>query len=120
MSLREILTSMLEQVDGAHAVMLMGYDCMAVDEVRRGEPAFDVQAMAVEYATVIREIRRTIEVVGAGAMEEMTITTTNASMVLRILNDDFFAVFVLSRTANQGKARFLLSARALDLIQSVE
>jgi len=110
MSLREILTSMIEQVDGAHAVMLMGYDCMAVDEVRRGEPGFDAQAMAVEYATVIRDIRRTIEVVGAGDMEEMTITTTNAGMVLRILNDDFFALFVLSRTANQGKARFLLSA----------
>lgn len=120
MSLRELLTSMIQQVDGAYAVMMMGHDCIAIDEVRQGDAGFDIQAMSVEYATVIKDIRRTIEVVGAGEMEEMTITTTNACIHFRILNDEFFAVFVLAREANHGKARYLLRAKAFDMISSVE
>lgn len=120
MSLRELLTSMISQVDGAYALMLMGNDCIAIEEVRQGEAGFDIQAMSVEYATVIRDIRRSIEVVGAGAMEEMTITTANACINFRILNDDFFAVFVLSRGASLGKARYLLRVKASDMLSSVE
>lgn len=120
MSLRELLTSMLAQVDGSYAVMLMGYDCIAIDEVHQGHAGFDVQTMAVEYGTVIKEIRRTIEVVGAGAMEEITITTALSRMIIRVLNDEFFAAFVMAKDGNLGKARYLLRAKALELVESVE
>ena len=119
MSLRERLTQMLEQVEGAYAVMLMGYDCIAIDEVHQGSAGFDVQSMAVEYGTVIKEIRRTIEVVGAGEMEEIAITTASSRMIIRVLNDEFFAAFVLAKEGNQGKARYLLRAKALELIEAV-
>ena len=119
MSLRDQLTSMLEQVEGAFAVMLMGYDCIAIDEVQRGNAGFDVQTMAVEYGTVIKEIRRTIEVVGAGEMEEITITTANSRMIIRVLNDEFFAAFVLAKEGNLGKARYLLRAKAFELVEEV-
>ncbi len=119
MSLRELLTSMLSQVEDAYAVMLMGYDCIAIDEVHQGTAGFDVQTMAVEYGTVIKEIRRTVEVVGAGEMEEITITTACSRMIIRVLNDEFFAAFVLPKDANLGKARFLLRAKALELVESV-
>jgi predicted regulator of Ras-like GTPase activity (Roadblock/LC7/MglB family) len=120
MSLRETLTTMLEQVEGAYSVMLMGYDCIAIDEIQQGSADFDVQTMAVEYGTVIKEIRRTIEVIGAGEMEEITITTARSRMIIRVLNDEFFAAFVLSKNGNLGKARYLLRAKALELIQAVE
>ncbi|CAH2032163.1 roadblock/LC7 domain-containing protein [Trichlorobacter ammonificans] len=120
MSLRELLESLIGRIEGAHAIMLMGRDCIAVDEVRRDTAGFDVQAMAVEYATVVKDIRRSIDVVGAGDLEEMTVTTANAVMVVRILNEEFFAVMVLSRDANPGKARFLLSTVVPELIRSVE
>lgn len=119
MSLRETLTMMLEQVDGAYSVMLMGYDCIAIDEIHQGAADFDVQTMAVEYGTVIKEIRRTIEVVGAGAMEEITITTAHSRMIIRVLSDEFFAAFVLPKSGNLGKARYLLRAKALELIEAV-
>lgn len=120
MSLRHLLESLIGRIEGAHAIMLMGRDCIAVDEVRRDEAGFDVQAMAVEYATVVGDIRRTVDVVGAGTLEEMAVTTTNAVMVVRILSEEFFAVMVLSRDANPGRARFLLNVAAPDLIRSLE
>lgn len=119
MSIRTELTSMLSQVEGSLAVMLMGYDCIAIDEVHQGDAGFDVQAMSVEYGTVIKDIRRTIEVVGAGEMEEIAITTANSRMIIRVLNDEFFAAFVLSKQGNLGKARYLLRARASALIEAV-
>lgn len=119
MSLRETLTQMLEQLEGAYAVMLMGYDCIAIDEIHQGVADFDVQTMAVEYGTVIKEIRRTIEVVGAGSMEEITITTANSRMIIRVLSDEFFAAFVLPKNANLGKARYLLRAKAFELVEAV-
>ena len=120
MPLRSLLTTMVEQVEGAYAVMLMGYDCIAIDEVHRGEPGFDVQTIIVEYATVIKEIRRTVEVVGAGGMEEITITTALSRVIIRVLNDELFAAYVMSKDGNAGKARYLLRSNALDLIRSVE
>jgi predicted regulator of Ras-like GTPase activity (Roadblock/LC7/MglB family) len=119
MSLRELLTSMLGQLDGAYAVMLMGYDCIAIDEVHQGEAGFDVQAMSVEYGTVLKDIRHTIEVVGAGEMEEITITTARSRMIIRVLNDEYFAAFVMPKDANMGKARYLLRAKALEMIEAV-
>lgn len=119
MSLRALLTSMLGQVEGAYAVMLMGYDCIAIDEVHQGEAGFDVQSMAVEYGTVIKDIRRTIEVVGAGEMEEITITTVRSRMIIRVLNEEFFAAYVLAKDGNLGKARYMLRAQALKLIEAV-
>jgi len=113
------LTSMLGQLDGAFAVMLMGYDCIAIDEVFQGAAGFDVQAMAVEYGTVLKDIRRTIEVVGAGEMEEVTITTARSRMIIRVLNDEYFVAFVLPKNANLGKARYLLRAKALALVEAV-
>lgn len=120
MSIRALLTSMVQQVEGAYALMLMGYDCIPIDEVHQGAAGFDVQAMTVEYATVIKEISRTVEVVGAGDMEEITITTKQSRMIIRVLNDELFAAFVLSRDANVGKARYLLRANALAMITSIE
>lgn len=120
MSIRAILNEMLQQVDGAYAAMLMGYDCIAIDEVHTGDPGFDVQLMTVEYATVIKEIRHTVEVVGAGDMEEITITTKSSRMIIRVLNEQMFAAFVLDRNGNIGKARYLLRAKGQELIESVE
>ena len=119
MPLREQLTTLLAQVEGAYAVMLMGYDCITLDEVHQGEAGFDVQTMAVEYGTVVKEIRRTIDVLGAGAMEEVTITTANSRMIVRSLNDEYFAAFVLPKDANLGKARYLLRTKVLDFIEAV-
>lgn len=120
MSLRTLLSGMIQQVEGAYAVMLMGYDCIAIDEVQQGRPGFDVQMMTVEYATVIKEIQRTVEVVGAGDMEEITITTKQSCMILRVINEELFSAFVLSHEGNVGKARYLLRANALAMVKAIE
>lgn len=120
MPLRDLLTSLMRRIEGAYAVMLMGYDCIAIDEVQQDEAGFDVQVMAVEYGTLIKEIRRTIQIVGAGEMEEVTISSANAQMIIRILNDQFFAVCIMAKDGNLGKARYLLRLNQQRLIEAVE
>ena len=120
MPLRSLLKSMLDQVEGAYAAMLMGYDCIAIDEAHCGDPSFDVQLMTIEYATVIKDIRRTVDVLGAGDMEEVTITTKDSCMIVRMINSDLFAAFVMSKNGNLGKARYLMRANALEMIKAIE
>ncbi len=119
MPIREKLRAMLGQVEGAFAVTLMGYDCIAIDEVKNGDAGFDVHAMTVEFGTVVKELRHTINVVGAGKMEEIIITTGSARVIIRILNDEFFAAFALPREASLGKARYTLRVNALSLIEAL-
>lgn len=52
-------------------------------------------------------------------MEEITITTANSRMIIRVLNDEFFAAFVLAKEGNLGRARYLLRAKALELVEAV-
>ncbi len=120
MPLRPILKSMLDQVDGSYSAMLMGYDCIAIDEMNQGNPGFDVQMMTIEYATVIKDIRRSIEVIGAGAMEEMTITTRDSCMIVRMVSPELFAAFVMSKEGNLGKARYVLRSNAMALMKAIE
>ena len=120
MPLKPILNSMLDQVEGSFTAMLMGYDCIAIDEAHRGEPGFDVQTMTIEYATVIKDIRRSIEVIGAGDMEEMTITTRDSCMIVRMVSPELFAAFVMSKNGNLGKARYVLRSSAMALLKAIE
>lgn len=119
MSLKQLLSSILDQVDGACAIMLMGYDCIAIEEALRGEPGFDPQSMVVECGTVIREIRRSIELVGAGQTDEIIITTTSSSLVVRLLCDEYFVALVLNKGGSLGKARYLLRLKSLELQDTV-
>lgn len=120
MPLRPILKSMLDQVEGSFAAILMGYDCIAIDEVHQGDPGFDVQLMTIEYATVIKDIRKSIEVIGAGAMEEITITTQESCMIIRMVSPDLFAALVMPKSGNLGKARYVLRANAAALLQAID
>lgn len=119
MSLKQLLSSMLKQVDGACAIMLMGYDCISIEEAVCGEPGFDVQSMVVECGTVIREIRRSVEVVGAGVTDEIIINTTNSSLVVRLLCEEYFVAFVLHKGGSLGKARYLLRLKSMELQDTV-
>ena len=55
MSLRDTLRNIVENVDGALAVMIMAYDGIPVDEISIEQAEFDMQLLSVEYATVRSE-----------------------------------------------------------------
>jgi predicted regulator of Ras-like GTPase activity (Roadblock/LC7/MglB family) len=119
MSIRDSLKEVVENVDGALAAMIMAYDGIPIDEITVPQPEFDLQSLSVEYATVLKEIKRAAELVKAGAMEEVSITTNRTRVAFCVLNEDLFAVLIMTRDGNFGKGRYMLRLKAYDLIREL-
>lgn len=119
MSLRDTLKLIVDSVDGALAALIMAYDGISIDEIAVEQSEFDLQLLSVEYATVLKEIKRAIEVIQAGNLEEVTISTTNTRAVVRILNSDLFMVLIMRHDGNYGKGRYLLKLKSYDLAQEL-
>lgn len=107
-SFRETLVEIVNKVEGGLGAVIMGYDGIAIEEYIADHRTCDVQLLAVEYATLLKEVKRTVSVLKTGEMEEMTIATAVARVIVRIINDEFFILLVTERDGNYGKGRFLL------------
>lgn len=119
MSLRDLLSTIVQSVDGSLAAIIMAYDGIPIDEVTVEQSEFDMQLLSVEYATVLKEIKRAVEVIKMGNLEEVSITTTRTCLVVRILNDDLFAALIMSRDGNIGKGRYMLKLKSFEVLREL-
>ncbi len=119
MSLRDALSTIVQSVDGALAAIIMAYDGIPIDEVTVDQSEFDMQLLSVEYATVLKEIKRAVDVIKMGELEEVSITTTRTCLVVRILNEDLFAALIMSRGGNVGKGRYMLKLKSFEMLQEL-
>jgi predicted regulator of Ras-like GTPase activity (Roadblock/LC7/MglB family) len=115
MSLRCTLTEIVENVAGSRAVVIMASDGIPVDQVIVNDGGFDLQLLTVEYSTLLGDIRRAVELLEVGEMEEISITSGEMCVVLRVLTRDLFVILVMDRDANVGKGRYLLRLRSHEL-----
>jgi predicted regulator of Ras-like GTPase activity (Roadblock/LC7/MglB family) len=115
MSYKESLKTITESVGGGLAAIIMGYDGIPIDEFLVDSTQFDLQLLTVEYANLLRDIRRTVDLLGNGVMEEVSIATDRLRVLVRVINDQFFLVLVITAEGNYGKGRYLLSREALKL-----
>ena len=107
MQFKETLKEIVENVGGGIGAVIMGYDGIAIEEYIL-EGIFDVQIVAVEYVNIMKEVKRTLEVLKSGEMEEIMITTGQSRIIIRSICDDFFILLALDENGNYGKGRFLL------------
>ena len=119
MPFREALRGIVENVEGALGATIMGYDGIAIDEYLKDEDGMDLRLVAVEYATVVKEVKRAADVLATGAMEELAVNTAACRVIVRIINDDFFLILTLGLEGNFGKGRYLLRREAPALRESL-
>lgn len=119
MSLRDILTGIVEGVDGAMAAIIMANDGIPIDEAYVAQTEFDLQSLAVEYATLIKDIRRTVSILKVGDLEEVSIATGQVSVVIRILDKDLFVVLILAKDGNVGMGRYQLRLKLDSMAQEL-
>ena len=62
----EILQRIVEETAGAVGAVLMGYDGIAIEQYFSQGKTLDLQMVAVEYANVLKEIRKTAEILDMG------------------------------------------------------
>ena len=115
----EILQRIVEETGGGIGAVLMGYDGIAIDQYFAPDEELDLQMVVVEYSNVLKEIRKTADILSLGDMEEISIRTDRFIIVIRILNDDYFVAMVINRDGNFGKGRYLMSREGFNLIEAL-
>jgi len=108
MPLKDILKAMVNDVDGALGAVVMGYDGIAMDDYIKDGSKMDLQLLTAGYAAVLKEVKRTAEVLKSGVLREVSINTEFSTAIAKVINDDFFIFLVMAVDGNCGKARFYL------------
>lgn len=116
----EILQGIVDGTGGALGAILMGYDGIAIDQHFKVREGVDLSLVAVEYSNVLREIRRTAEILNTGAMEEVSVKTERLMVIIRTLSDEYFIALTLERDGNFGKGRYLLMREAPRLREALD
>ena len=115
----EILQKIVEETGGGFGAVLMGYDGIAIDQFFSPEKDVDVQMVVVEYSNVLKEIRKTAEILSLGEMEEISIRTDRFILVIRVLSSEYFVAMIINRDGNFGKARYLMTRESSNLIEAL-
>lgn len=120
MGFKAILKSLAEENIGALGGVIMGYDGIAIEEYLVESAGLDVSTLAIEYASVLKEIKRTVGVLKTGDLEEVSIISGQCIVLVRGVSDEFFIALVLSPDGNFGKARYLLKREAPKLKEALQ
>ena len=115
----EILQRIVEETGGGIGAVLMGYDGIAIDQFFSPDEELDLQMVVVEYSNVLKEIRKTAEILSLGEMEEISIRTDRFIIVIRMLNEEYFVALVIARDGNFGKGRYLMTREGFNLIEAL-
>lgn len=115
----EILQDIVKQSGGGIGAVVMGYDGIPIEQYLDPVDGLDFQMLAVEYANVIREIRKTVELLDTGIMEEVSIKTERFFVIIRTLTDDYFLALTLDRRGNFGKGRYLMMRETPKLLEAL-
>ena len=120
MGFKETLKTLVAQCSGALGGVIMGYDGIAIEEYLADTAGLDVQTLAIEYASVLKEIKRTVGVLQTGELEEVSIIAQQCTVIVRGVSDDFFVALVLTAEGNFGKGRYLLKREAPKLREALQ
>lgn len=99
-------------VEGAVAASVMGFDGIAVETVTPKAQEMDLEALLVEYAGVLNQVRQAAEVLQTGPVSEISIGTERLTTLLRLINQDYFLVLAMRPEGNFGKGRYVLRVTA--------
>jgi predicted regulator of Ras-like GTPase activity (Roadblock/LC7/MglB family) len=105
---RENLAKVVDNVEGGVAGLLMGFDGIAVDSYTRGDGGFDINTVGMEFSFILTQVRKAAEVLDVGGVQEVAIRAENISIIIRVLNREYFLALALVPNGNLGKGRFLL------------
>jgi predicted regulator of Ras-like GTPase activity (Roadblock/LC7/MglB family) len=105
---RENLAKVVDNVEGGVAGLLMGFDGIAVETYTRPQGGLDINTVGMEFSFILTQVRKAAEVLEVGGVQEVAIRAENLSIIIRVLNRDYFLALALGPEGNFGKGRFML------------
>ncbi len=118
MSLATSLQSILDGLEEAEGIALVGVDGIIVNEAKRSSD-IDLNAVAAEYCGLWREMDRVSGGLALGPTQECVIANDARTLVFRRVTPDYFLALAVARDGNTGKGRFLLRYAAPQLAKEL-
>ena len=114
MSFRAHLESVVNQVDGALACSVMGFDGISVETVQQGGEAEELELTTawIEYANLLQQLKGAAELLKTGQVSEVSVNTDKVLTLMRLVSPEYFLVLALKADGNYGKARYVLRLAA--------
>ncbi len=119
MSFEDQLKAILQNVEGAQAAILMGFDGIPVAEVKTENSSFPLSDVMVEYSRLLADAIKISEGNHVGGISELVFSTDEYKVILRVLNAGYFVGLVLLAGGNLGKGRYLLRRNSPELVTSL-
>lgn len=114
MTFETLLRDLVDKVPGSQASLLMGIDGIPV-ETYVPDTGLDPQQTGAEYAQVLAAARRASRSLEAGDVEELAVQTERGTLLVRLVNPDYFVALALAPGALRGRGRFHLRIASLKL-----
>ncbi|HEX8819225.1 MAG TPA: hypothetical protein VF794_04825 [Archangium sp.] len=109
MSFRTHLESVVNQVDGALACSVMGFDGISVETHQKEEAGeLELNGAWVEYANLLSQLKQAAETLKTGEVHEVSINSENVLTLMRLISPEYFLVLALRADGNYGKGRYVL------------
>ncbi|AFE06841.1 hypothetical protein NR800_19560 [Corallococcus interemptor] len=113
MAFRTHLEAVVNQVDGALACSVMGFDGISVETFQKDEATeLDVSGTWVEYANLLTQLKNAAESLKTGTVTEVSVNSEKVLTVMRLLTPEYFLVLALRADGNFGKGRYVLRVTA--------
>ncbi|HAG50394.1 MAG: hypothetical protein A2X87_02370 [Deltaproteobacteria bacterium GWC2_42_51] len=108
MGFLDILKELVDNIHGGVAGTIMAKDGIAIQNYVKEQPNWDMESLGVEYARILAETKNTSSMLKLGELEEVVISTIASTIIMRLINQDYFMGLVLDSRRNIGKAKYLL------------
>ena len=113
--MEEILSQLVNGVDGCLVAAVAGMDGLVIEQSPR--ESHEVPGVVAELTNALTTLAGTMgDQLGAGALHEVIVTSERRTLYARLLDAELFALLVLNRHGNVGKARLLTSEAARKIL----
>ena len=105
----ELLKQIVNKVEGTLGALIMGLDGIAIEQqINDPENENRLSMIAAAYATLLRNSMRASADSGVGPLQEMSLISGNMTLVIKLINPEYFLMIALGPAGNIGRARFEL------------
>lgn len=113
----EALQAIVHDTPGAVGTVLMGFDGICVEQWVPPEmrDKYDVESVAMEFSLRFIELRTAALSLELGEINDITIKAEEATVLVRVLSDEYFVAVLMDNAKHFGKGRWVLRQHSEEL-----
>lgn len=96
-----------EKIPSSTGILIIDSDGLTVEKIN-WEDNVDVEAVAVEIASLLNLLKINPEVSKFGLINELTLSHQEFVFLVKVINQNYFIFFAMRKDGNLGRARFEL------------